>query len=99
MVAGNEIPERENSPLLRLAEVTVTEAPLAVRLPLSDELVPTMTLPKLRLAGETARVPVAVPVPERAMLSVELEAFDTTDKFPLAAPAAVGAKVAVKVTL
>src|SRR5580658_3145779 len=33
------------------------------------------------------------------MLSGEFEAFDTTDKLPLTAPALVGVKVAVKVTL
>jgi len=85
--------------LLRLADETVTEAPLAVRLPLSAELDPSVTLPKLRLVGDTANAPAAVPVPESAMLSGELEAFDTTDKLPLAAPAPVGLKVAVNVTL
>lgn len=99
MVAGSEIPESTNSALLRLSEVTVTDAPLAIRLPPSDELDPTVTLPKLRLVGDTANWPVTVPVPERAILMGELDAFDTTDRFPLAVPALVGAKVAVKVTL
>ena len=85
--------------MLRLAEETVTEAPLAVRVPLSAEFDPTVTLPKLRLAGDTANWPAAVPVPESAMLSVEFDALEATDRFPLAAPALVGAKVAVKVTL
>jgi hypothetical protein len=99
IVAGSEIPESTNSLLLRLADVTVTDTPLAVRLPLSDELNPTTTLPKLRLVGETANVPAAVPVPESAMLSVEFDALEATDRFPLAAPALVGVKVAVNVTL
>ena len=60
---------------------------------------PTATLPKLRLVGDTANWPAAVPVPESAIVSGELDAFDTTDRLPLAAPAPVGAKVAVKVTL
>ena len=98
-VAGSEIPESTNSLLLRLAEETMTDAPLAVRVPLSGELDPTVTLPKLRLMGDTANWPAAVPVPESAILSGELDAFDATDRFPLAAPALVGAKVAVKVTL
>jgi hypothetical protein len=98
-VPGSEIPENTNSLLFRLAEETVTEAPLAVRLPLSAELDPTVTLPKLRLVGDTANVPADVPVPESAMLSVELDAFDATDRLPLAAPALVGVKVAVNVTL
>src|SRR5271169_5237895 len=99
MVTGSEIPESANSALLRLADVTVTDAPLAIRLPLSDELVPSTTLPKLRLVGETAKVPAAVPVPESAILSGESDAFDTTDRLPLAAPALVGLKVTVNVTL
>jgi hypothetical protein len=77
----------------------VTDAPLAVRLPLSGELDPTTTLPKLRVVGDTASVPADVPVPERAMLSGEFDALDTTDKLPVAAPALAGVKVAVKVTL
>src|SRR5271157_1705219 len=85
IVVGSEIPESANSPLLRLADETVTEAPLAIRLPFSAEFDPTVTLPKLRLVGDTAKVPAAVPVPESAMVSVELDAFDATDKFPLEA--------------
>ncbi len=85
--------------MLRLADVTVTDAPLAVRLPLSGELDPTVTLPKLRLVGDTDNWPAAVPVPESAILSGEFDAFDTTDRFPLAAPAPVGVKVVVNVTL
>ncbi len=77
----------------------MTEAPLAIRLPFSAELDPTVTLPKLRLVGDTAKVPAAVPVPESAMLRVGFDAFDATDRLPLAAPALVGAKVAVKVAL
>jgi hypothetical protein len=98
-VAGSEIPESTNSPLFKLAELTVTEAPLAVRLPLSAAFDPTTTFPKLRLVGDTANWPEAVPVPESAMLSVELDAFEIIDRLPLAAPAPVGVKVAVKVTL
>jgi len=99
IVTGNEIPESVNSPLLLLAEVTVTDVPLAVRLPPRAELDPTATLPKARVVGETARVPATDPVPESAMASGELDAVETTDKLPLAAPLAVGVNVAVKVTL
>ena len=99
IVTGSEIPESTNSPLLRLADETVTEAPLAIRLPLSAKFDPTTTLPKLRLVGDTANVPAAVPVPESAILSGEFDAFETTDRLPLAAPVVVGVKVAVNVTL
>jgi hypothetical protein len=77
----------------------VTDAPVAVRVAFSDELDPTTTLPRLRLVGETANVPAAVPVPESARLSGEFDAFDTIDMLPLTAPALVGVKVAVNVTL
>src|ERR1700691_6220255 len=99
MVAGSDMPEIANSALLMAADVTVTDGPLAVMLPLSDELDPTATLPKLRLAGDTASWPAAVPVPESAMVSGELDAFDATDRLPLAAALLVGVKVTVKVTL
>jgi len=98
-VAGSEMPESTNSPLLRLAELIVTDAPLALSVPLSDELDPTTTLPKLRLVGDTANWPAAVPIPDSAILSGEFDASDTTERLPLAAPALAGAKVAVNVTL
>lgn len=99
MVTGKEIPERTNSLLLLLAELTVTAAPLAMRLPPSAEFDPTLTLPKARVVGETANVPDAVPVPESAMASGEFDAVETTEMDPVAAPAEAGVKVAVKVTL
>ena len=54
MVAGSEIPERVNSLLVMLDDETVTEAPVAFRAPLSDEVEPTVTVPKLNVGGETA---------------------------------------------
>jgi hypothetical protein len=53
MVFGNVIPESANSLLLLVPEDTVTEAPVALRVPLSEALAPTTTSPKLRVAGET----------------------------------------------
>jgi hypothetical protein len=85
--------------LVRLADETVTDPPLAVKLPLSAEFEPIVTFPKLRAVGDTANWPAAVPVPERAMPSGEFDAFDSTDRLPLAAPALAGVKVAVNVTL
>lgn len=98
-VFGNEIPESTNSLLLRLADVTLTDAPLAVRLPFREELVPSTTLPKLRLVGDTANWPGAVPVPESPILRGEFAAFEVTVRVPLADPAPLGVKVAVNVTL
>ncbi len=78
----------------------VTFAPLAVSLPVAELLLPTVTLPRLRVAGETLRVPTAVvPVPESGMVNVGFEAFEVTVTFPLADPALVGANLTVKVVL
>ena len=49
MVTGSEIPDRTNSPLLLVAEETVTDDPAAVRLALREELDPSAIVPKLRL--------------------------------------------------
>ena len=85
--------------MFRPAAEIVTCAPLALRLPLSAELDPMATLPKLRLAGDTTNCPAAAPAPVNGILSGELDAFDTIDKLPLTAPALAGAKVAINVTL
>src|SRR5207249_11147908 len=52
-VRGNETPLRVNSEVLNPAEETVTLAPVALNVALLVLLCPTMTLPKLRVAGET----------------------------------------------
>jgi hypothetical protein len=77
----------------------VTGEPLAVRLPPRAEFEPTLTLPKARVVGETAKVPAAVPVPDNGIESGELDALEVMEIDPLAEPAVVGVKVAVKVTL
>lgn len=51
-VVGREIPESANSPLLLLAAEIVTDDPVASRVPFSELVAPTTTLPKLKLAGE-----------------------------------------------
>jgi len=99
MVFGKVIPERTNSLLLLVPDDTVTEAPVAVRLPGSAELAPTTTLPKFSVPGLTAKVPGAPPVPDNAIFSVELDASEMIARLPLTAPAETGAKVAVNVTL
>lgn len=99
IVAGNVIPDNVYSPLVLLAEETVTELPEAVRLPFNDALDPTVTVPKFNVVGETANVPAATPVPDSVMFNGELDAFDTMESVPLAAPEAVGANFAVNVTL
>lgn len=60
---------------------------------------PNVTLPKFTLVGFAVSAPAATPVPESGILSGELDALETMFNVPLAAPALVGAKVVVKVTL
>ena len=99
IVSGNETPLITNSVVLDDSDVTVTLAPEAARVPVRLLLEPTFTLPKLRVVGETANCPAAVPVPERLIASVGFEAFDTTEMFPVAEPAVCGAKIALNVKL
>lgn len=98
-VFGKVIPESTNSLLSLLPDVTVTEAPVAFRVPLSAEFPPTTTSPKFNVAGVTDSCPCAVPVPESATFRGELDASETIARLPLTAPVAAGVKLAVKVTL
>src|SRR5579863_768356 len=100
MVTGKDIPLRVNSALLMLTEVTFTLAPVALSAAGSAVLlVPTTTLPKLKLVGDTANCPPAVPVPDRGIFKVGFDAFDAMAIFPLALPADCGVKMTLKVML
>ena len=54
MVAGKLIPPMLNAELFVLAALTVTLVPLAVSVPVALPLVPTTTLPRPSVPGETA---------------------------------------------
>jgi len=100
MVTGRARPPTLNTELFELAAVTVTFAPLAVRLPDAVPLVPTTTLPKARVVGVTESCPAAVaPVPDSGIVSVGLEAFEVMVTLPLALVADCGANVTVKLAL
>jgi cytochrome c biogenesis factor len=91
IVRGSEIPLTANAVLLVPALVMVTLAPLAVKVPDAVPLLPTVTLPTVRVMGETLSCPaVVVPVPDKAIVRVGSDAFDVTVRAPDAAPAAVG---------
>jgi hypothetical protein len=63
-------------------------------------LLPTVTLPKVRLDGFAASVPsAAFPVPDSDIVNAGFEAFEVIVTVPLAAPAACGANVTVKLAL
>ena len=100
IVTGSERPPTLNTELLELAAVTVTFAPLAVRLPDAVPLVPTTTLPRPRVVGETVSCPAAaVPVPDTGIVSVGLDAVEVIVTLPLTLPADAGVNVTVKVAL
>ena len=100
IVTGNESPPTLNAELFVPAAVTVTFAPLAVRLPVAFPLVPTTTLPRARVVGVTINCPVAaVPVPDSGMVNVGFDAVDVIVTLPLTAPADCGANETLKLAL
>jgi hypothetical protein len=100
IVTGSVNPLMLNAELLELAAVTVTLAPLAVKLPDAVPLFPTTTLPTGSGFGVALSVPaVEVPVPDRVMPKLGLDAFDVTVTLPLALPEFVGVNVTLKVAL
>jgi len=100
MVTGSDRPPTLNAELFELAAVTVTLAPLAVRLPDAVPMDPTTTLPRPKLVGVTLSCPAAAaPVPDKGIVSVGLEAVEVMVTFPLTLPADCGVKVTVKAAL
>lgn len=100
MVTGSDNPPTVNTELLVLAPVTVTLAPVALNVPEAVPLVPTTTLPRDRLVGETVNCPVTLaPEPDILMLKVAFDAFEVMVMLPLVFPAEAGANVTVKVVL
>ncbi len=78
--------------------VTV-EPPVLVTFSDKDVLLPTVTLPKLKLAGLGDRSPGEIPVPDNGMVSVGLEALEVMVTLPLALAAEVGANFTLKLVL
>jgi len=100
IVVGRVRPVIVKLELFVLAPLTVTLAPLAVRVPVAEALLPTTTLPKLRPVGVTASCPAATaPDPERGIVNVGLAAVEVMVTVPLAAPDEVGAKDTLKLLL
>ena len=100
MVTGSDSPLTLNTELFVLAPVTVTLAPLAVNNPDELPLVPTTTLPRSMVVGATESCPIAtVPVPDKGIVRVGLEALDVMLTLPLALPADDGANETLNVAL
>ena len=53
-----------------------------------DALLPTVTLPKLRLVGLDDKLPTEIPVPDNGKVSVALEASEMMVTVPVALPGA-----------
>ena len=75
------------------------EPPVLVTVSVRDLLLPTVTLPKLRLEGLDPSAPAATPVPDNPRLAAGFEASDVILTVPLALPLASGAKATVNVML
>ena len=65
----------------------------------SDPLLPTFTLPKLRLVGLAANAPGVTPVPDTGTVNVENVAVQVMVRLPLKAPEADGINETAKVAL
>jgi hypothetical protein len=87
------------APVRVAAETLILDPPELVIVSDRDRPLPTCTLPKLMLAGLTARVPAVTPVPERTMFSKVFEASLVMATPPVTLPAEFGAKAAVKAVL
>lgn len=62
-------------------------------------MLPTVTFPKLRVAGLEARAPGVTPVPVSGMVRVGFDELEVTVRLPLALPEATGLKLTLKLTL
>ena len=80
-------------------EIVTLEPPEFVTVSDCDWLLPTVTLPKLRLVGFDPSAPGATPMPDNGMVRVGLEAFEVTVTLPLTLPADPGVNLTVKVAL
>ena len=90
--AGN--PEIEKAAPDRFAAVTVTAAPVALRVPVRGELVvPSGTLPKFKVAGETLS---PAPTPLRVIGAGVFDALLVNDSAPETEPVTDGEKLTLK---
>jgi len=97
MVAGRVSPDRTNSELVDASDEMVTAVFEAVSVACRLALDPTVTLPKLRVAGVTpsagAALPLTTPVPEKSIESGEFSAVLLSVMTAVKDPLAVGLKI------
>ncbi len=99
MVLGRDNPPRLNSALVVVADKMVTLDPVAVRVFVRVLLRPTVTLPKFKVVALEVSWPAEMPVPDKAIVRGEFEAFENTEIPPLETLLAFGLKSTVNVTL
>jgi len=98
-VVGSVKPAIVNSELFDDTEEIVTLEPVAVSVPVSPFVLPTVTDPKLKLAGLMPSWPLLVPVPAIEIGRLGLGALEVMVKVPVREPADFGANVTVNVRL
>jgi hypothetical protein len=81
------------------AVIVTVEPPELVKVSDNVWLLPTCTLPKLRLAAVAVSEPGVTPVPESGTFNVGFDALLIMERFPPTDPPVVGVKVTLKVTL
>lgn len=88
-VSGVEMPLKVKPvPLTLNAEIVTLTPPVFVIVSDNAELLPTVTVPKLRLVGFAVSVPGVTPAPDNGIDNVAFEAFEVTISVPVAFPVA-----------
>jgi len=99
-VSGTLVPLRLNPvPPAAACEMVTLVPPVLVTVSDSVCVLPTTTLPKLRLVGFAPKAPGATPVPDSGMVRVGLDALEVRVTLPEVLPAADGANETLKVVL
>lgn len=93
------MPLNLNSELFSVAEEIVTLLPLAVSVALIVLLVPTATLPNLKLVGLIPNCPPLTPDPDKGTVMVRLDNLLMNEMLPLTLLADFGVKVTFRVKL
>lgn len=97
-VMGADSPLMLNpDPATAVCEIVMLVDPVLVRVSDRLSLVPTGTVPKLRLPELDPRAPVKTPVPVSPIFNREFAAFDAIATAPLASPVVLGANEMVNV--
>ena len=96
-VTGDPPDKDKFAPVKASLEIATLELPVFVIVTLREAVLPTLTFPKLTLAGFTARLnPAATPVPLKTMAEGGLEASLMRDKLPVEGPADLGSNCTLK---